>query len=106
MGQAATLMFALTNTSLTLISVRKLCDRKSALDELVALADEKGSLVLESARNGTPRLRIGRDGEACRCSPNDFLGTYRLSVNGSDSVDADRGYHFWRAPTRNSATFR
>ena len=42
-GQAATLMFALSFTTITRYPLRKLRGSKRANDELVALADEKGS---------------------------------------------------------------
>ena len=43
-GQAATLMYALLNTSLTHIQCGNQAEANARVDELVALADEKGAL--------------------------------------------------------------
>ena len=43
-GQAATLMYALTNTSLTLIFIGSYATAKERLDELLALANEKSAV--------------------------------------------------------------
>ena len=58
-GQAATLMYALTNTSLTLIFIGSYATAKERLDELLALANEKSAvywkargLVLQLATYG------------------------------------------------------
>ena len=57
-------------------------------DELVALADEKGALFWKACRNVAPRLRIGPDRQSLGRSPNDHLRDHRMSVNGSNIVDA------------------
>ena len=44
-GQAATLMYALANTSLTYILCGNYAAANALIDELVALADEKGALL-------------------------------------------------------------
>jgi tetratricopeptide (TPR) repeat protein len=48
-GQAATLMYALTFTSLTLIRCGDYAGANAQLDELVTLADEKGALLFKAA---------------------------------------------------------
>ena len=42
-------------------------------DELVALADEKGALYLEGARNDDPRLHFGLDRQSLGRGSNDHL---------------------------------
>ena len=55
-GQAATLMFALALHALTHICCGNYAAANALLDELVALADEKGALVLKAARNDASKV--------------------------------------------------
>ena len=102
-GQAATLMYALAITSLTHILCGNYATANAQADEVVALADEKGALFWKALRNDEPRLRTGPDRQSLGRSPNDHLRNHRISVNGSNSVDAVVSCHIWREPMRNSA---
>ena len=60
---------------------------KSLVDELAALADEKGDCVVEGARNDATRLAFCLDRQSRgRCSQ-DHLRHQRMAVNGSNIVD-------------------
>ena len=60
-GHAATLMYALAHASWIKVCCRNYTTANEDAVELAALADEKGRLVLEGARNGVPRSAIGPD---------------------------------------------
>ena len=87
-GQAATLMYALFHTSLTHILCGNYAAANAQADELVALADEKGALFWKALGMMHARLRIGPDRQSLGRSPNDHLRDHRMSVNGSNIVDA------------------
>ena len=79
-SHAATLMYALYNTSLTHILRGNYAAAKAEADELAALADEKGALLWKAWGNDEPRLRI--------CPDQDHLRNYCCAVNGRNTVDA------------------
>jgi class 3 adenylate cyclase/tetratricopeptide (TPR) repeat protein len=89
-GQAATLMYALTVASLIHIHCGNYATANAVVDELIALADEKGTIhhVLEGVWNGSPRLRTGPDGQSLGRGPNDYRKYHRIAVNGINIVDA------------------
>ena len=87
-GQAATLMYALVIASLTHILCGNYAAANAQVDELVALADEKGALFWKALGMMDARLRICPDRQSLGRSPNDHLRDHRIAVNGSNSVDA------------------
>ena len=68
-GQVAALMYALLITSLTHILCGNYATPNAQSDELVALADEKGAVHMEGARDDNARLCFCRDGESLGRSP-------------------------------------
>jgi hypothetical protein len=86
-GHAATLMYALAIILLTHDFCGNYAVANAQIDELVALAEEKGAL-LEGARNDESRSRFGSDRQSLGRSPHDHLRAYRVPVNGSNGVDA------------------
>ena len=87
-GQAATLMTALINTGVTHIRCRNYAAANAQLDELVALADEKGALYWKVLRNGVARLPFCSDRQSLGRSPYAHLRNHRISFNGSNTVGA------------------
>ena len=85
-GQAATLMFALTVTSGPTICCGNYAAANALLDELVALADEKGAIVLEGAGNVHQGWLYRADRQGIGSGPNDHLRNRGISVNGSNTV--------------------
>ena len=86
--QAATLMFALHHASLTHIHCGNYAAANALLDELVALANEKGAsfwkafgMLMQGCLLVLDRQSLGR------CSP-DHLRAARMAVNRSNNVDA------------------
>jgi len=87
-GQAATLMYALTITSFTHVYCANYAAANAEADELVALADEKKRLVLEGGWNDASRFPFGLDRQSLGCSPKADLRDHRISINGIRSVCA------------------
>ena len=87
-GQAATLMYALTIASLTHIYCGNYAAANAQVDELVALADEKGALFWKALGMMNQGCAIGPDRQSLGRSPNDHLRNHRMAVNGSNTVDA------------------
>jgi hypothetical protein len=86
-GQASTLMYALPWASFTQTFCGNYAPANALADELVALADEKGSVALEGDRNVQSGLCVVPDLRSRGRSPNDHLRT-RCPVNGSNNVGA------------------
>ena len=85
-GQAATLMFALLNGSFTHILRGDYAAANTEVDELAALADEKGALLWQAFGMSIRGLPPCTDRESL--SSHDHLRYRRIAVNGSDIVDA------------------
>ena len=103
-GQAATLMYALTSQRLTHIFCGNYAAANAMLDELVALADEKGALYLEGVRNDVARLPICCNRQSLGRSPDDHFRHHRvMRSTGATSVDAIVSVITWRKPMRTSA---
>ena len=77
-----------TIASLTHILCGNYAAANAQLDELVALADEKGAVFWKAFGMTEPRLRFGPDRQSLGRSPDDHLRDHRIAVNGSNSVDA------------------
>jgi hypothetical protein len=85
-GQAATLMSALTNTSLTLIPCGSYEMAMAQLDELVALANEKGTPYWKARGMILQGCLLAMTDKPLRRGQNDLLWPLRLSGNRRDSV--------------------
>ena len=86
MGQAATLMYALTVTATTLILCGHYYEAKAQSDEVARLAEEKGAILWKGygiMRQGYVMALTGRGR-----SPHDHLGHYCLAFNGINIMDA------------------
>jgi tetratricopeptide (TPR) repeat protein len=83
-GQAATLMLALSYAGLTK-SVRGNYAAANALGGgTCRVGGPKTRSDLESIRNEYARSRVGSDWQSCRRNPNDHLGAYRKSFKETD----------------------
>jgi len=78
-GQATTLMYALFPASIKHIYCGNYAAVYAQLDELIALADERGT-VLESTWNHNARLGLWTDRKSLGCSSGDHLGDHLTSV--------------------------
>ena len=87
-GQAATSMTTLTLTSFSLIFCGNYAAANAQSDELIALADEKGALDLEVARNIESRLAIGLDRQSLERSRVDHRRDHCVPVNGLNKFNA------------------
>ena len=74
-----------------------------SLDELVALAEEKGASYLEGARNGVSRLALAADWQSRGRRSNDHFRDHRIAVNGEQQLVCRWSYHPWHKPMRNLA---
>jgi predicted ATPase len=68
-GQAATLMFALNYTSLTLIFRGDYATAKAVVDELVALANEKGTLIWKASGLSLQGILLALSGKPADAIP-------------------------------------
>ena len=87
-GQAATLMFALSLTSLAHFFCGNYAAADTQSDELVALADEKGALIWKAYGMMNQGCVLALTGKAADAVQMITSGTHRISVNGSNSVCA------------------
>ena len=89
-GHAATLMYALTSRVLAQIYCGNYASSKRACSmKLVALADEKGASFWKAHRNDAPEVALlALTGKAADAVQMITSGISRISVNGSDVVDA------------------
>ena len=87
-GQAATLMYALSHALWTYLLCGNYATAKGVVDELAALADEKARPILEGVCNDEPRLAFCPDRQSLGRSPHAHLRRYRMAINGSNSVCA------------------
>ena len=87
-SHAATLMYALYNTSLTHILGGNYAAAKAEADELAALADEKGALLWKAWGTMNQGCVLALTGKASRRSSQDHLRNYCCAANGSNTVDA------------------
>ena len=85
-GQAATLMFALAHASLTYIYCGNYATANALIDELVALADEKGAVFWKAVGMLCQGCVICPDRQSLGRSPNDHLRDHRIAVNGINTV--------------------
>ena len=77
-GEAATLMYALTATLLTLLHCGNYATATTQFAELVALTDEKGALFWKNDRNDIARRLLALTGKASDAIHID----HRIAVNG------------------------
>ena len=87
-SHAATLMYALFNTSLTHILRGNYAAAKAEADELAALADEKGALLWKAWGMMNQGCVFALTGKASELSSQDHLRNYCGAVNGRNTVDA------------------
>ena len=87
-GQAATLMYALQATSLTHIQCGNWAEENERVDELVALADEKGSSFWKANGMMNRGSVLAPTGSASDAIEMLISGIARLSGNGSNTLDA------------------
>ena len=81
-GQAATLMFALSNTCITHIWCKNYPTANAQVAEVIALADEKGAVLWKAAGNAQPRLLVGSLLTKLRRQSIRLLLEALLAVNG------------------------
>ena len=100
-GQAATLMYALFNTSFYIHVPAETTQQQTRIsDELVALADEKGAFVLEGDRNGAARLRVGLNWQSLGRCPRDHIRNRPPAGQREQHCGCHCIFHTWRAPMR------
>jgi hypothetical protein len=87
-GQAATLMFALGNTTFSHFFCGNYAGASAKSDEIVALADQKGRVVLEGSRNDERRLRIGPNRQSRGRSSHDHLRHHGKTASGINDIFA------------------
>ena len=87
-GQAATLMYALTTTLITLIHCGNYSTATMQFEELVALTDEKGSSFWKALGTMMQGCGIGHDQQSLRRNSRDHLRSHRIAVNGLNDVVA------------------
>ena len=87
-GQAATLMYALTIASLTHILCGNYAAANAQADEVVALADEKGALFWKAFGMMNQGCVLALTGKASDAVQMHHFRDHRMSVNGSNIVDA------------------
>ena len=78
--QAATLMYALTVTAMTLILCGYYDAAKAQSDETVAFSGGEGHHPVEGVRNDETGLRDGADRQSFGSSPHDHLSNYYVAV--------------------------
>ena len=103
-GQAATLMFALAHAALTHILCGNYAARIALLHELVALADEKGTPLLEGSGTRDEGC-LWPDWRRRKCSSNDHLGAKCCAANGIYSWVRHCIYRVWRRAMRELGQF-
>ena len=89
-GQAATLMYALLHVSFTAYSLWKLRDSERVLDELAALADEKGALFWKAHGMAQQGCLFGLTGKASNAVQMLTSGIAAFRSTGSTPLDANR----------------
>ena len=88
-GQAATLMYALRSRVVDPYPTAGITRQQMReADELVALADEKGTSFWKALGMLGARLRIGLHRQARGCGSHDHLRDHSIAVNGINLVDA------------------
>ena len=85
-GHAATLMYALFHATLPLVWCGNYATANAIVDELVALADERGASFwkVQGMRAQGQLLALTR--QSLGRSSNDHLRTHRMAVNGINGV--------------------
>ena len=102
-GQAATLMFALVHACLPISSAEITRQQTRSLDELVALADEKGALFWKAFGECCKVALFALTGEASDAVADDHLRDRPHSDQREQHVVLPLSLsHIWREPTRNS----
>ena len=101
-GQAATLMYVLHFSAWTNIYCGNYAAANALVDELIALTDEKGVVVLEGMGDDARGCLIGPDRQSRGRSPNDHLRPHRNAINRNNHVDAVV-LSIWREPMRKLA---
>jgi hypothetical protein len=71
--------------------LRRLCSSKRAIDEVVALADEKGAALWKA--DGMMNQGCASALTGLERNPNDHHGDDRMAVNGSDSAGTRSAHH-------------
>ena len=87
-GQAATLMFALTMRLIPISSAEITRRQAAQADELVTLADEKGALLWKAGGMMNQGCCMALTGKASEAIRNDYLRDLRIAVNGSNNLFA------------------
>ena len=103
-GQAATLMYALLHVSVPYIHCGNYQIATAVINEVAALADEKGSLALEATRYSANEVASSPDRQSLERNPNAHYWDRHISVNSLRHRGYQSASAFWRWHTRNSAT--
>ena len=102
-GQAGTLMYALTLPSWIPILCGKYAAANAHSDEAVALAEEKGTLMWKALGTVHAGLCIGSDQQSLGRSSNDQRRDHCMAINGINILDALVLIKSGREHTRSSA---
>ena len=102
-GQAATLDVCASTYSFTRIFCGNYARANALIDELVALADEKGALFWKAFGMMNQGCAIGPDRQSLGRSPNDYLRDRPHSGQREQQSGCRCICHIWREPMRNSA---
>ena len=86
---AITLMFALVQTSVTLVNCGNYAKANTLIDELTVLADEIGSLYWKAAGMSSRGCAICPDRQSRRRSSNDILGAQCTASNRNNLREAE-----------------
>jgi tetratricopeptide (TPR) repeat protein len=97
-GQAATLMFALNYTAKTQTHCGNYAAANSLLEQLIALADQKGRPVLEGLRYVRAGLCAGREWRHFRRRPSAHIRNDCTALNGRNTVCAVASLELGKGP--------
>jgi len=87
-GQAATLMCALVYASMCHIHCGNYAAANAQLDEVVALAEEKGAFLWKTLGMFVATSTLWPDRQSAGRSPDDRLWNHRIAINGINNSDA------------------
>ena len=97
-NHAATLMYALHNTSLACIFCGNYETADAQLDEVVSLADEKGASYWKANGTLARGWMLALNGQSLGRSANAYLWNHRVSVNGINELWYRCIYPIWQKP--------